>query len=222
MRPKGGLADSANILMLIVGLTGGMGVGKSTVAGLLSDLGAEVVDVDALGRQILEPGGLAVSSIIDRFGPTVSSEDGGIDRTALASIIVFGDGDQLSALEEISHPAINELLDKAVDDLEKPDSIVVYDMAVLVESRLGYETKHPYEVVVVVEAPMQERLDRLQDQRGIKREDALARIESQASDEERRAVAQFIIANGGDLDALVDATAELWDELQQLLASKMR
>ena len=124
MRPKGGLADSANILMLIVGLTGGMGVGKSTVAGLLSDLGAEVVDVDALGRQILEPGGLAVSSIIDRFGPTVSSEDGGIDRTALASI-VFGDGDQLSALEEISHPAINELLDKAVDDLEKPDSIVV-------------------------------------------------------------------------------------------------
>ena len=74
MRPKGGLADSANILMLIVGLTGGMGVGKSTVAGLLSDLGAEVVDVDALGRQILEPGGLAVSSIIDRFGPTVSSE----------------------------------------------------------------------------------------------------------------------------------------------------
>ena len=109
-----------------------------------------------------------------------------------------------------------------MDDLEKPDSIVVYDMAVLVESRLGYETKHPYEVVVVVEAPMQERLDRLQDQRGIKREDALARIESQASDEERRAVAQFIIANGGDLDALVDATAELWDELQQLVASKMR
>ena len=180
-----------------------------------------MVDVDALGRQILEPGGLAVSSIIDRFGSTVSSEDGGIDRTALASI-VFGDGDQLSALEEISHPAINALLDKAVDDLEKPDSIVVYDMAVLVESRLGYETKHPYEVVVVVEAPMQERLDRLQDQRGIKREDALARIESQASDEERRAVAQFIIANGGDLDALVDATAELWDELQPLLASKMR
>ena len=221
MRPKGGLADSANILMLIVGLTGGMGVGKSTVAGLLSDLGAEVVDVDALGRQILEPGGLAVSSIIDRFGSTVSSEDGGIDRTALASI-VFGDGDQISALEEISHPAINELLDKAVDDLEKPDSIVVYDMAVLVESRLGYETKHPYEVVVVVEAPMQERLDRLQDQRGIKREDALARIESQASDEERRAGAQFIIANAGDLDAMDDATSELWDDLQQLLACKMR
>lgn len=221
MHPKGGLADSLNALMLIVGLTGGMGVGKSTVAGFLSDLGAEVIDVDALGRQILEPGGLAVSSIIDRFGPTVLSENGGIDRPALASI-VFGDEDQLTALEEISHPAINELLDKAVDGIENPDSVVVYDMAVLVESRLGYETKHPYEIVVVVEAPMQDRLDRLQDQRGIKPEDALARIESQASDEERRAVAQFIIANGGDLEALTEATAELWSELQQLLASKMR
>ena len=207
--------------MLIVGLTGGMGVGKSTVAGLLSELGAEIIDVDALGRKILEPGGLAVPAVIERFGANVAGTDGGINRAALAEI-VFGDEDHLTALEEISHPAINELLDKAVDDLEKPDSIVVYDMAVLVESRLGYETKHTYEVVVVVEAPMQERLDRLQDQRGIKREDALARIESQASDEERRAVAQFIIANGGDLDALVDATAELWDELQQLLASKMR
>ncbi|HAX05971.1 MAG TPA: dephospho-CoA kinase [Acidimicrobiaceae bacterium] len=205
--------------MLVVGLTGGMGVGKSTVGGLLSDLGADVIDVDALGRKILEPGGLAVSAVIDRFGPGVAGTDGGIDRAALAEI-VFGEADQLAALEEISHPAINELLDQTADSLERDDAIVVYDMAVLVESRLGYDTKHPYEVVVVVEAPMADRLERLQEQRGIEREDALARIDSQASDEERRAVAQFLIANGGDLAALSEATAELWGQLEQLLVSK--
>ena len=205
--------------MLIVGLTGGMGVGKSTVAGLLSDLGAEIVDVDALGRKILEPGGLAVSAVIDRFGPDVAGADGGINRAALAEI-VFGGDDHLAALEEISHPAINELMDQTVDALELADAIVIYDMAVLVESRLGYATKYPYEVVVVVEAPMADRLERLQSQRGIEQDDALARIESQASDEQRRAVAQFIIANGGDLAALSDATNQLWGQLEQLLASK--
>ena len=205
--------------MLVVGLTGGMGVGKSTVGGLLSNLGAEVIDVDALGRKILEPEGLAVSAVVERFGPSVSGTDGGINRAALAEI-VFGDAEQLAALEEISHPAINQMLDRAVDSLEKPQAIVVYDMAVLVESRLGYDTKHPYEVVVVVEAPMADRLERLQQQRGVEPEDALARIESQASDEERRAVAQFLIANGGDLAALSDATAELWGQLERLLVSK--
>jgi dephospho-CoA kinase len=205
--------------MLVVGLTGGMGVGKSTVGGLLSNLGAEVIDVDALGRKILEPEGLAVSAVVERFGPSVSGTDGGINRAALAEI-VFGDAEQLAALEEISHPAINQMLDRAVDSLEKPEAIVVYDMAVLVESRLGYDTKHPYEVVVVVEAPMADRLERLQQQRGVEPEDALARIESQASDEERRAVAQFLIANGGDLAALSDATAELWGQLERLLVSK--
>ena len=205
--------------MLVVGLTGGMGVGKSTVGGLLSNLGAEVIDVDALGRKILEPEGLAVSAVVERFGPSVLGTDGGIDRAALAEI-VFGEAEQLAALEEISHPAINQMLDRAVDSLEKPEAIVVYDMAVLVESRLGYDTKHPYEVVVVVEAPMADRLERLQQQRGVEPEDALARIESQASDEERRAVAQFLIANGGDLAALSDATAELWGQLERLLVSK--
>ena len=205
--------------MLIVGLTGGMGVGKSTVAGLLSELGAEIIDVDALGRKILEPGGLAVPAVIERFGANVAGTDGGINRAALAEI-VFGDEDHLTALEEISHPAINELMDQTVEALEAADAIVIYDMAVLVESRLGYATKYPYEVVVVVEAPMAERLERLRSQRGIEQDDALARIESQASDEQRRAVAQFIIANGGDLAALRDATNQLWGQLEKLLASK--
>ena len=205
--------------MLIVGVTGGMGAGKSTVAELLSHRGAEVIDVDALGREIIEPGGLAVSAVIDRFGESVSSSDGGINRAALAGI-VFGDEEQLAALEEISHPAINELLDRRVDAIKSPNSIIIYDMAVLVESRLGYATKHPYEVVVVVEAPMSDRLDRLATQRGVSREDAIARIESQASDEERRSVAQFVVANGSDLASLDTAVEELWTELERLLASK--
>ena len=205
--------------MLIVGVTGGMGAGKSTVAQLLSARGATVIDVDALGREIIVPGGIAVSSVLDRFGQGVSGTDGGIDRAALASI-VFGDEEQLAALEEISHPAINELLDQTVDTIEKPDSIVVYDMAVLVESQLGYANRHPYEVVVVVEAPISDRLDRLETQRGVSRQDALARIESQASDDERRSVAQFVVANGGDLSALEGAVDELWSELERLLTSK--
>ena len=122
--------------MLVVGLTGGMGVGKSTVGGLLSNLGAEVIDVDALGRKILEPEGLAVSAVVERFGPSVLGTDGGINRAALAEI-VFGEAEQLAALEEISHPAINQMLDRAVDSLEKPEAIVVYDMAVLVEVGLA-------------------------------------------------------------------------------------
>jgi dephospho-CoA kinase len=205
--------------MLIVGVTGGMGAGKSTVAEFLSTLGAEVIDVDALGRQIIEPGGAAVSSVVARFGDSVSGSDGGIDRAALASI-VFDDEEQLTALEEISHPAINALLDRRVETIREPNAIVVYDMAVLVESRLGYANTHPYEVVVVVEAPMPDRLNRLEAHRGVSREDALARIESQASDEERRSVAQFVIANGGDLVSLAAAVDELWNELERLLASK--
>ena len=219
MHQKVASADSRYLAMLIVGLTGGMGVGKSTVAQLLSEKGAKVIDVDALGRQIIEAGGSAVSDVISRFGPAVASGDGGINRAALAEI-VFGDEEQLTALEEISHPAINDLLDQTVEEIQSRDSIVVYDMAVLVESRLGSDTQHPYEVVVVVEAPMSDRLERLKNQRGIAESDALARIELQASDEERRAVAQFVIANGGDLDSLADATIELWDQLELLLESK--
>ena len=219
MHQKVASADSRYLAMLIVGLTGGMGVGKSTVALLLSEKGAKVIDVDALGRQIIEAGGSAVSDVIRRFGPAVASGDGGINRAALAEI-VFGDEEQLTALEEISHPAINDLLDQTVEEIQSRDSIVVYDMAVLVESRLGCDTQHTYEVVVVVEAPMSDRLERLKNQRGIAESDALARIELQASDEERRAVAQFIIANGGDLGSLADATIELWDQLELLLESK--
>lgn len=204
--------------MLVVGLTGGIGVGKSTVAGLLGERGAAVVDVDGLGREIIAPGGRAVDAVVDRFGPQVRAADGGVDRAALAGI-VFGSEEELAALNAISHPAINELLDERVDALiaehDERELVVIFDMAVLVESTLGQDTRHPYEVVVTVEAPMDIRLDRLE-LRGTPRDDARARIESQATDEQRRAVSQFVVANGGDLESLEAAVDELWTELRRL------
>ncbi len=208
--------------MLIVGVTGGIGVGKSTVSYLLGERGAVVIDVDGLGREIIAPGGRAVAAVVSRFGERVRGADGGIDRAGLASI-VFGDEGQLAALNEISHPIINELLDEAVDaalvEHDPAGLVVIFDMAILVESMLGQETRHPYEVVVTVEAPLEIRLDRLEG-RGMERSDAAARIDSQTSDEERRAVAQFVVGNGGDLDQLRVAVDQLWDQLVELNAER--
>lgn len=202
--------------MLIVGLTGGIGAGKSSVARLLAGHGAAVVDVDALGREIIAPGGSAVQAVLDRFGSELAGSDGGIDRPALASI-VFNDTDELAALNEISHPAINELLDERIGAIAAAGSadVVVLDMAVLVESTLGRDTKFPYEVVITVEAPPDVRLERLVE-RGLAAEDAKARLASQATDEQRREAADFVIGNGGGPDELADATAQLWDALCRL------
>ena len=204
--------------MLIVGLTGGIGAGKSTVAEALARRGAVVIDVDGLGRQIIGHGGSAVEEVVARFGEQVRSSAGDIDRAALPSI-VFSDSQALADLNAISHPRINELIDSTVDRLPG-DSIVVLEMAVLVESTLGWDNRHRYEVVVVVEAPVEVRVSRLLG-RGMSTEDARARIESQVSDEERRAVANYVIGNIGTVDDLSHSVGELWSELQRLHAEKM-
>ncbi len=202
--------------MLIVGLTGGIGSGKSTVARLLAGHGAAVVDVDALGREIIAPGGSAVQAVIERFGSELAGPDGGIDRPALASI-VFSDPDELAALNEISHPAINELLDERIESIGDAGAadVVVLDMAVLTESTLGRNTRFPYEVVVTVEAPPDIRLERLIE-RGMTADDAKARLASQATDEQRREAANFVVGNGGGSDELADATTKLWEALCRL------
>lgn len=202
--------------MLIVGLTGGIGAGKSTVAVLLASHGAAVVDVDALGREIIAPGGTAVGPVLRRFGDHLRGPDGGIDRPALAAV-VFNDADELAALNEISHPAINELLDERIESIGTAGGadVVVLDMAVLTESTLGRDTRFPYEVVVTVEAPPHIRLERLVE-RGMSADDAKARLASQATDDQRREVSNFVIRNGGSTDDLADATAQLWDALRRL------
>ena len=189
----------------VVGLTGGIGTGKTTAAAILADLGAVIVDCDQLGRDVARSDGAAFAGIVDRFGPGVVGPDGELDRPALGSI-VFGDAEALADLNAITHPAIDEAIDEAIE-AAPPDAVVVLDMAVLVESDLGAGR---YGHVLVIESPERDRLDRLAAQRGMGEDDAVARIASQATDEERRAVADDVIVNDGDRSALEAQLAAWW------------
>ena len=194
--------------MLIVGLTGGIGSGKSTVARLLGERGAEIVDVDAVGRAVIAPGGRAEAAVQAEFGEGVVAADGSIDRRALARV-VFEHPEGLARLEAISHPAINLELTEAVAAFAD-DAIVVYDMAILVESNLGRgDPVHRYSHVVVVEAPLELRIGRAVE-RGMSEADVRARAANQATDEQRRAVADLVVRNDGDLAALQAGVDEAW------------
>ncbi|MCZ7531191.1 MAG: dephospho-CoA kinase [Acidimicrobiia bacterium] len=185
--------------MFTVGLTGGMGSGKSTVADLLARRGAVVIDADQLAREVVEPGRPAFDAVVERFGDRVVGPDGALDRPALAAR-VFEDDAARADLEAITHPAIGEALLERVAAVP-PDAVIVMDVPLLVEK--GHRS---YDLVLVVEAPLAERLDRLET-RGVARSDAEARMATQATDEERRAVADILIDNSGgtaELDAEVD------------------
>jgi dephospho-CoA kinase len=198
--------------MLIVGLTGGIGSGKSTVAGLLAARGARVIDVDAIGRQVLEPGGRAQQGVTDEFGAGVLAADGSIDRAALASV-VFADAAALARLTSVSHPAINAELVEQLRAL--PDDVIaVLDMAVLAESQLGRaDERYRYRFVVTVEAPPAVREDRAV-ARGAARDDVRRRMAQQATDAQRRQLADVVIVNDGTLAELTDQVDALWRRLQ--------
>lgn len=197
---------------LVIGLTGGIGAGKSTVADVLEGLGMTVVDVDAIGRQVLEPGGAAHDRVVAHFGPVVVAEDGSIDRRALAGV-VFGDAaagrsSRLDELEAISHPAITETLAARIAAAD-PKRPVILDMAVLAGSRLGWLDRVPlYQRVLVVEADLDIRLARLV-ARGMELDDARARIAAQPDDAVRRSVADVVVRNDGDLDTLTGRLHDL-------------
>jgi dephospho-CoA kinase len=200
--------------VLVIGLTGGIGAGKSTVATLLAKRGAAVIDVDELGRDVLGPGGRARDGVIARFGAAVVGTDGEVDRAALAAT-VFGDDRALADLTSISHPAINTLLaDRLAELAESGPAVMVLDMAVLVESQLG---RGFYDTVVVVEAPWSQRVARLT-ARGLTEHEAVARRDAQATDAERRAVADFVVDNSGDVEALTSEVDALWIKLVSPLA----
>ena len=192
---------------LVVGLTGGIGVGKTTVARLLESHGAVVVDVDGLGRAVVEPEGLAYAGVVERFGTGIVLPDRTVDRAALARV-VFADPAALADLNAITHPAIDVELARAIA-AAPAGSIVVLDMAVLVGTQLG---RGQYDLVVVVEAPLDVRLARLAT-RGVERDEALRRIASQASDADRRAVGDLFVPNGADERTLAAAVDALWAEL---------
>jgi dephospho-CoA kinase len=192
----------------LVGLTGGIGAGKSTVAALLRARGATVVDADEVARAVVEPGEPALAALVVRFGDAILDRDGRLDRPRLAAI-AFADEDGRKALGEITWPAIGEEFERRIKEAPE-DGVVVCDVPLLVESKAA--AARPYVAVVVVEAPLELRLDRLE-LRGVPREDAERRMAAQATDEERREVATHVIDNGGDLDSLSDQVDEVWADL---------
>ena len=200
--------------MLLVGLTGGIGAGKSTVAALLAERGAVVLDADQVAREVVEPDQPAFAALVEQFGPSIVGADGQLDRQALANV-AFATPESKALLDAITHPAIHAEFGRRM--LEAPDGIIVMDVPLLVESKTAAE--RGYEVVIVVEAPEALRLDRLEG-RGVPREDAQARMRAQATDEERRAVATHLIDNGADQAALVAQVDTLWTDLQTRHATK--
>ncbi len=197
---------------LIVGLTGGIGAGKSTVARALADRGAQVIDMDGLGHVVLEPGGRAYDGLVAEFGDDIVNDDGTISRPALGAK-VFADSDALARLNAISHPAINAELAERLH--ASTADIVVLDMAILVESQLGrLDPPWSYTLVITVEAPVELRITRAV-QRGMDEADARRRVERQASEAERRAIADRVITNEADEPALLAQVDDCWTWLTE-------
>ena len=196
--------------MLAVGLTGGIGSGKSAVADLLVDRGADLIDADQVARDVVAPGGPAYQPLVDRFGREILHEDGTIDRKALAAV-AFADEETRLELNAITHPAIGIAMIQARDALADTDDIVV--LAIPLLTALHRETVKLHKVVVV-DTPTGVALERLLSQRGFDRADAEARIRSQISREERVEEADYVLDNSGDREALEVEVAKLWDWLQ--------
>ncbi|GAB3299830.1 dephospho-CoA kinase [Parasphingorhabdus pacifica] len=191
--------------MLRVGLSGGIGSGKSTVARRLAEWGAIVIDADVIAREVVRPGSAGLTELVERFGPDILDADGALDRPAMAAR-VFGDEESRAALNSITHPRIGartaELMAEAPED-----GIVVHDMPLLVEA--GYAAD--YHLVVIVDAPEEDRVRRLID-RGLDESDARARIRAQATGEQRRAAADVWIDNSGPVEGVLGEVDELWQQ----------
>jgi dephospho-CoA kinase len=196
--------------LLLVGLTGGIGAGKSTVSELLAARGAVIVDADQVARAVVEPGQPAVQKLVDRFGEGILDADGRLARGALAKVAFADDASRLD-LEAITHPAINEEFTRRVAEAPS-DAIVVLDVPLLVESPQARE--RGYQTVIVVEAPRDVRLARLE-ARGVDRADAEARMAAQAGDDERRKIATYVVDNAGDRSSLEAQVDDIWADLER-------
>jgi dephospho-CoA kinase len=192
--------------MLFVGLTGGIGSGKSSVAARLAELGAIVIDSDRLAREVVEPGTDGHAAVVERFGTKVLAPGGAIDRAALAAE-VFGDAAARKDLEAIIHPRVRARTAE-IAQAAPPGAIVVNDVPLLVEAGLS----SAYNMVVVVLASEETRIARLNSARGMAESEARARIAAQATDEQRRAVADVVIVNDGTLDELRAEVDRVWRE----------
>jgi dephospho-CoA kinase len=192
----------------LIGLTGGIASGKSTVAKRFAEHGAVVIDADQLARAAVAPGTDALEHILDIFGPEVIAADGSLDRARLGAI-VFGNPTALSVLNNVVHPAVRALSSAAIAAAERadPDAVVVYDVPLLVEASVG----HPFDLIVVVHADAETRVRRMVELRGMAEADARRRINAQAGDADRLAVADVVIDSMGSLDDTIEQVDRLWD-----------
>ena len=188
-----------------IGLTGGIGSGKSTVSGLLAAHGAVIVDADRIAREVVEPGTPGLAAVVDAFGPGVLAADGSLDRPALAGI-VFADDAERRKLDGIVHPLVRQRATELATEAD-PDAVVVHDIPLLVET--GQASS--YDLVLIVEADLETRVARLV-HRGLTEQDARARIAAQAGDEERRAVADVVLDNSGTPEDLAAQVDRFWAE----------
>jgi dephospho-CoA kinase len=197
--------------MLTVGLTGGIGAGKSEVARLLASYGAILVDSDLIAREVVAPGTQGLAAVVAEFGADVLAPDGSLDRPKLGAI-VFADEERRQALNAIVHPLVGARsaeLRKAAG----PGDIVLHDVPLLTENGLAPS----YDVVVVVDADPATQLDRLRRLRGMTEDEARSRMAAQASRQERLAVADLVIDNDGPLDALEPQVRAVWERLRERL-----
>jgi dephospho-CoA kinase len=193
--------------MFVVGLTGGIGSGKSTVSALLATKGAVIVDADAITRELQEPGTPVFAAMVERFGPGIVGPDGALDRAAVADI-VFNDPEALADLNGIVHPAVGAEIARRMAELAGTDEVVVLDVPLLVEA--SADRRYPVDVLLVVDVDPEVAIRRLVDQRGMREADARARLARQASREQRLAQADLVIHNDGSLAELQAQVDDIW------------
>jgi dephospho-CoA kinase len=202
--------------MLLVGLTGNIASGKSTVARLLAEHGATIIDADLLARRAVDPGTPAYARIVERWGRMVLSPDDYIDRAALRGI-VFGDQEQLEELNGIVHPEVERMRDEMVELARaRGDRIVVCDIPLLFEKHMADR----FDVIVLVDAPRPLRLERLVRERGLRETEAMDMIAAQMPAELKRARADLVIDNERSLSALARRVGDVWEELQRLAETR--
>jgi dephospho-CoA kinase len=191
--------------VLVIGLTGGIGSGKSTVSAMLAAKGAMVVDADAIVRDLQRPGTPVFAAMVERFGPGIVAADGTLDRERLADL-VFDDPDELADLSAIVHPAVGAEIARRMQELAETDRVVVLDVPLMVESRNAY----PVAGLLVVDVDPEVALRRVVEQRGMRAEDVRARMARQATRQQRLARADRVIDNNGTLDDLRTQVDDAW------------
>jgi len=200
--------------MPLIALTGGIASGKSTVARRFQELGAVIVDADRLARVAVEPGSAGLAALTNEFGDEILAADGQLDRAALGSI-VFADADARGRLNSIVHPEVSRLSRDAFAAAFEadPESVVLYDVPLLTEARGTGE----FDSVIVVHAPVEERVRRMVEFRGMDEGDARQRVNAQATDEERLAIATYVVDASGTLEQTIQSVDALWPRLSEPL-----